>query len=161
MPHFNDGSTSQPAPLASVKDAEAQAEQMTPAAINYLNSSPESYLDCREGRHDYPRIPPSKKRFTRTSDGYDVYVAECRCCHVAFREELWIIREDVDGYVLDMRLVKRTTKYRRLGDDEPAYLMEKGGGAFSATHLHEMRVAAAFYGSQIRRTNRKEVAETA
>lgn len=154
VPHFNDGSRPG-SPLASARDAEAQAAQLTQAALDYLNSSPESYLDCREGHHDYPRVPKSKMKFTPTPDGYDLHIVDCRSCHVAYREELWLVREDAAGMVLDMRMLKRTTKYRRIEDGEPAYLMEPGSGTLHATGLHEMRVAAQFVGSTIRRTNPK------
>jgi hypothetical protein len=156
VPNFQDGSSS--ASLASAEDA---AAQMTPAALNYLNSSPESYLDCREGRHDYPRVPISRMRFDPTPDGYDIYVVDCRSCHVAYREELWLIRENADGVVVDMRMMKRTTKYHPVEDGAPAYLMEPGSGIFRATNLREMRVASVFVGSTIRRTKPAKQAESA
>lgn len=125
---------------------------MPQATLDYLNSSPEAYLDCREGRHDYPRLRPHQMRFARTPDGYDVCIVECRCCHVAFSQELWLIREDAEGKVIDMRRVQRTTKYRRLEENEPAYLMEPGSGGLNATDLREMRVASHFVGGSVRRT---------
>lgn len=94
-------------------------------------------------------------RFTSTPDGYDLYIADCRCCHMAFREELWLIREDANGLVRDMRLVSRTVKYRKPAEGEPAYLMEPGNGSFRATGLREMRVASHFVGTSVRRSGRQ------
>lgn len=111
----------------------------------WLAEIPEEYVDCREGRHPYPKVRPQDMTFRRDSEGYDVFVVDCPDCGQAYREEKWVIVEDRHGNVTKMRMVKRQTRYKRPeGGGRSPYLLPKGSGYYSPLEIRESRVSAHF-----------------
>lgn len=158
-PQFSDGrSPGRPSNRRSRRLRVAEVPSVDPMpkeVLDYLNGAPEEYLLCREERHSYPRRGLADMRFRRNADGEDVVLTDCDVCGVAFREEKWLIREDANGRVTDMRLTSRTTKYHRLSDDHPAYLLPGGTGRVSSRGLLQMRVASHFIGGTVRRMGKR------
>lgn len=124
---------------------------MTKDISDYIRTAPDRYLACREGRHRYPRVPLSEMRFKQDGKGFDIYVVDCEDCGAAYREEKWLIVTNSDGIVLKMEFVGAVTKYHRLSDDEPDYLLPPGNGYLSGRDLRETRVADHFVGHKVRR----------
>lgn len=94
-------------------------------------------------------------RFQRRADGFDYFINHCLDCGVAYQEEKWLIRER-DGTVFRMELVERSTKYRRILDEnQPDYLLPPGSGHVSVHDFREARVADAFVGHSVRRLGKR------
>lgn len=122
------------------------------AIVEYVESVPADYVQCRENqRHTYPPIDPRQMRLTPTEDGYDEVKTTCTECGMAFKFEVWMIKENPDGTVFNMRLIDQGMGYHKPKENQPAYLMPKGTGRVARRDFREVRVSQYFVGKKIRR----------
>lgn len=118
----------------------------------YLDTAPESYLNCREGNHSYPRVKITDKVFDRDPHGYDIYDVDCQSCGAAYRHETWLIRER-KGVVIRCELIDVETRYH----PEKEYLLPKGSGkgGTRGRAVVQARATKALAGTVIKRRKRK------
>lgn len=128
---------------------------------DYIRTADPRYLSCREGRHYYPRVTLSERRFKRDALGYDIYTVDCEVCGEAFRKETWLIKEDGKGNVLDVRFMGAKTEYHKpIGGGRSPYLLPKGSGYISPSDLLETRVSEHLKENGVRRLGRRSAGGT-
>jgi len=145
-----------------LKQAQHEAETKFADAATvdaYINSIPDEWLECREGRHDYPTVAQNRRRVPDlyARDGQLVTApVDCRRCGMAYREFVY----EIVGRGKNARLTKKKgaggTKYHlhKLGPNGESYLAEKGSGRITSLMIHEALMTEAMGGmtaAQIRK----------
>lgn len=131
---------------------EPEPLQLSFSFEKYLDTAPESYLNCREGNHSYPRVKITDKVFDRDSQGFDIFNVDCDCCGAAYRHEVWLIVER-KGVVIRCELIDVETRYH----PEKEYLLPPGSGkgGTRGRAVVQARTTRALAGTKIKRRKRK------